>query len=147
MTQPILPSRSGNPARLPRLFSLSDSLAVLQPDAAVALMPFHQRSLPTGGWLIGIKSISDTASVHGNHWERHPRGDEILTLLEGSLRVVLSADSRGEHELQVAAGESLVVPQGWWHRLEVRQPGRLMFVTPATDSEHRLHRPLDGAAD
>jgi len=143
MTRHKLPAPAGDASRQPRLFALSSSLAVLQADATVHLMPFQRNGLPRAGWIMGIKPISDTASAHGNHWERHPRGDEILTLLEGSLRVVLAADAGAECELKVVAGESLVVPQGWWHRLEVGQPGRLMFVTPATDSEHRLHRPHD----
>ncbi|VCU71397.1 Cupin domain protein [Pigmentiphaga humi] len=143
MTRHKLPDSGSDASRLPRLFALSSSLAVLQADATVRLMPFQRHGLPEAGWIMGIKPISDTASVHGNHWERHPRGDEILTLLEGSLRVVLAADEGDERELEVAAGESLVVPQGWWHRLEVHRPGRLMFVTPATDSEHRPRRPRD----
>jgi len=30
-----------------------------------------------------------------------------------------------------------VVPQGVWHRAEVKKPGTLLFITPGAGTEHR----------
>jgi mannose-6-phosphate isomerase-like protein (cupin superfamily) len=118
-------------------FTLSETLATLQPDASVQLLPFNERGRAQANWIVGIRSFSGKASVHGSHWERHPRGDEILTLLEGGLEVILHS-AQADKRLTLHANESVVVPQGCWHRLEVTRPGRLLFITPSTDSEHRL---------
>lgn len=117
-------------------FSLTRTLAALQPDAALQLVPFSERGRVRSDWIIGVRTFKDSASVHGSHWERHPRGDEMLTVLQGCIDVVLDT-SPEETRLRLDAGHSLVVPRGCWHRLEVAQPGQLLFVTPATDSEHR----------
>ncbi|MGE8546170.1 MAG: cupin domain-containing protein [Alcaligenes sp.] len=128
-------SRSSTPAA----FTLSQTLAALQADATVQLLPFHERGRARADWLIGIRMFSDNASVHGSHWERHPRGDEILTLLEGCLHVILEG-SQADTRLTLQPNQSFVVPRGCWHRLEVAEPGRLLFITPTTGSEHRLRK-------
>ena len=125
-----------DPTRVPEPFSLTRTLAALQPDSALQLVPFGERGRVRSDWIIGIRTFEDSASVHGNHWERHPRGDEMLTVLQGCIHVVLDTSPK-ETRLCLDAGHSLVVPRGCWHRLEVAQPGELLFVTPATDSEHR----------
>ncbi|ETF02592.1 cupin [Advenella kashmirensis W13003] len=144
-------NHSDEPVRL----LLSETLIALNPGAAIACVPPHERSRVKAEWIVGIKAFSDQASVHGNHWERHPHGDEVLTVLEGELRIVpgigaagadkadpnpYAIDAHPDKSWRLASGESAIVPQGCWHRLEVLQPGRLMFITPATDSEHQLRR-------
>lgn len=71
-----------------------------------------------------------------DHWERHPAGEEILTLLSGEMVIVLDVDS-GEQRTTIKAGETFIVPKGVWHRGIVAAPGRLMFVTPGAGTEHR----------
>jgi mannose-6-phosphate isomerase-like protein (cupin superfamily) len=71
-----------------------------------------------------------------DHWERHPAGEEILTLLSGELELVLDMPG-GEQRAVLRAGQTFVVPRGVWHRGIVRQPGQLMFITPGAGTEHR----------
>ncbi len=122
----------------PLPFNLSQTLAALQADATVQLLPFHDRGRTRADWIVGVRAFTDSASVHGSHWERHPCGDEILTLLEGRLDVILE-DTPEPRRLTLQAHQSCVVPRGCWHRLEVTVPGRLLFITPTADSEHRPH--------
>lgn len=70
------------------------------------------------------------------HWEIHPAGDEILLLLAGRMTVVLESDG-GDEETTLQAGEAFVVPQGRWHRIEVIEPGELVFMTPGEGTEHK----------
>ena len=48
-------------------------------------------------------------------------------------------ESHGERVVELRAGEACIVPQGVWHRLLVREPGDLLFLTPA---EGTMHRPI-----
>lgn len=73
-------------------------------------------------------------------WERHPVGDELVMVTEGSTELSLLMD--GEvvaHQLN--AGELIVVPQNTWHRF--RSDGvKLMAVTPQP-SDHQPTQPSD----
>lgn len=118
-------------------FQLAKSLVALHPDATAKAIPFRDRGNTDASWIIGVKPVSDDASVHAGHWERHPLGEEVLCMLEGRVVVILSAESEPEQQVTLIEGQALVVPRGTWHRLHVEQPGRLMFVTPSVGSEHR----------
>ncbi|MFD2431669.1 cupin domain-containing protein [Sphingobium scionense] len=67
--------------------------------------------------------------LHPDNWEMHPDGDEILHLVEGDIDLVVE-DESGEILLPLARGQSCVVERGTWHRLLLRAPSRLMFLTP-----------------
>lgn len=71
-------------------------------------------------------------------WEIHPSGDEFLYLLAGKIACILE-ESHGERVVELRAGEACIVPQGIWHRLLVRAPGDLLFLTPG---EGTMHRPV-----
>lgn len=75
-------------------------------------------------------------SADWDHWERHPAGDEILTLLSGEMEVVFEIDGC-EQRTVLGPGQTVVVPQGVWHRGIVKKPGQLLFVTPGAGTEHR----------
>lgn len=77
----------------------------------------------------------------GPTWERHPGGDEVVYVVQGS--VVLALEPPEEHDgparrTELAAGECGLVPQGWWHRAEMDGPAVVLFVTPTpARTEHR----------
>lgn len=96
-------------------------------------------------WIIGVHAFTDDRSVHADHWERHPRGDEVLCLLDGAVTVTLAGDATPQRQIVLQSGQALVVPCGVWHRLQVQQAGRLMFVTPGVGSEHRRVAGVDPA--
>lgn len=125
------------PISLVSAFSLAQRLVSLHPDATAKTIPFRDRGKTDANWIIGVKSVSDDASVHAGHWERHPHGEEVLCLLDGRVIVTLLAENEDERQVTLIKGEALVVPRGAWHRLHVEQPGRLMFITPSVGSEHR----------
>ncbi len=62
-------------------------------------------------------------------WERHPAGDEIVYILEGTTMLHLMTDAgREDHALR--AGMMMVVPTGVWHRFESKDGVTLMAITP-----------------
>jgi mannose-6-phosphate isomerase-like protein (cupin superfamily) len=73
--------------------------------------------------------------------EVHPDGDELLYLISGAVSVRLELPD-GDRTVDLGAGDALVVPQGIWHCITTREPGRLIHVTPGPNGDAR---PLGGA--
>ncbi|HEY4168347.1 MAG TPA: cupin domain-containing protein [Reyranella sp.] len=62
-------------------------------------------------------------------WERHPRGDEFVQILEGATTLDLET-AGGIEAIELKAGMIAVVPQGAWHRFRSPAGVALMTVTP-----------------
>jgi mannose-6-phosphate isomerase-like protein (cupin superfamily) len=86
--------------------------------------------------VVGMKHGAVPADFHADEWERHPAGDELLYLVTGALQVILEAPG-GERRFRLRGGRACLVPRGTWHRLVVRQPSDLLFITPARGTQHR----------
>ncbi len=89
------------------------------------------------GVTVGAPMLTGDAPHRG---EVHPDGDELLYLASGAITVQLELPG-GDRTVEVAAGEALVVPKGTWHRINLREPGRLIHITPGPNGDHR---PLGG---
>ncbi len=70
------------------------------------------------------------------HWEMHPEGEELLLCHSGRFEVVLEGPE-GEATIELIGGQAFVVPRGAWHRLRVREPGQVIFVTWGEGTRHR----------
>lgn len=69
-------------------------------------------------------------------WERHPMGDEVITLISGDVDFVLWTDD-GEKAVRVnEPGSCIVVPRGVWHTARPRAFTVMLFVTPGEGTEH-----------
>jgi quercetin dioxygenase-like cupin family protein len=91
------------------------------------------------GYTIGAPELTADAPHDG---EVHPDGDELLYLISGAVTVRLELPA-GERTVELGAGDALVVPKGIWHRVTLREPGRLVHITPGP---HGDHRPLKDVA-
>jgi mannose-6-phosphate isomerase-like protein (cupin superfamily) len=68
--------------------------------------------------------------------EVHPDGDKLLYLISGAMSLRLEfAD--GDVEVELHAGQAVVVPQGVWHKLTLREPGQLLHITPGPNGSAR----------
>ncbi len=70
------------------------------------------------------------------HWEMHPQGEELLYLLSGAVDVILE-QAAGERRVALTNRTGCLVPRGTWHRIEVREPGELLFITAGEGTQHR----------
>ena len=62
-------------------------------------------------------------------WERHPKGDEIVQIIDGTTTLHVISDGRSE-AFTLSAGAFVVIPQGAWHRFESADGVSLMTATP-----------------
>ena len=95
-----------------------------------------------GLWTIGLIRAESDHDLHADVWERHPTGDEVLCALSGAVAVYLR-ELGDEPVATVRSGEGFIVPAGAWHRLELREPGELMAITPRCQTQHER---LDASA-
>lgn len=119
------------------VFDWLDHFMALAGDGGMRDIGRLRRLAPHEGWLVGVKAAACDADVHGDVWERHPAGEEMLCVLEGSVVLTLMDEAGAETDVLLDARRGAVVPRGIWHRLRVACPARILFVTPGQGSEHR----------
>ena len=91
------------------------------------------------GLTIGAPEVTGDAPHDG---EMHPDGDELLFLVSGAVTLRLELPD-GDRVVELGAGDAIVVPQGVWHMVTLREPGRIVHITPGPRGDHR---PLRGPA-
>ena len=69
-------------------------------------------------------------------WEMHPKGDEIVCLLEGDIDFILWVDGTEQPVRVSEPGSCIVVPKGVWHTARPRAPTSMLFVTPGEGTAH-----------
>jgi len=62
-------------------------------------------------------------------WERHPNGDELVQIVEGSATLHIITED-GPQSYPVSAGTLVVVPQNTWHRFHSPDGVGLVTATP-----------------
>ncbi len=62
-------------------------------------------------------------------WEKHPKGDEIVQILEGETLLEIIVDDEIQ-AYELSAGMMLVVPQDCWHRFTSETGVKVMTATP-----------------
>jgi len=125
------------PHPIPPVFDWLDHFMALGDDGALRKVGRRRSLSPGEGWLVGVKAVASDADVHGDVWERHPAGEEMLCVLEGRVVLTLADDGGAETDVLLDTRRCAVVPRGVWHRLHIACPGKILFVTPGRGSEHR----------
>jgi len=85
------------------------------------------------GYTVGAPDLVGDAPHDG---EVHPDGDEVLFLISGRATLSLELPA-GERRIELGPGDAAVVPRGIWHRITVREPGRLVHITPGPNGDAR----------
>jgi mannose-6-phosphate isomerase-like protein (cupin superfamily) len=116
--------------------------AILDLKATLAKMPTMQGRRPESteaerkatGAFVTLAPYRDgniySAKFAGRAaWERHPNGDELVQIVDGSTTVDIIVDDKVETH-QLSAGMTVVVPQGAWHRFHAPDGVSLVTATP-----------------
>jgi mannose-6-phosphate isomerase-like protein (cupin superfamily) len=112
----------------------------LAPDQGMATRTLDEEAWADLGGLPAfgdgrVLSVFDYESTW-TWWERHPGGEELVLVLSGCVRFHL--DDGAPWVVALSGGEATLVPRGTWHRAEIAEPSRMLFVTPApVQTEHR----------
>jgi len=117
-------------------FELAGRIVGLERETGRAVLV--ERSSWSKPWRIDGYTVESSA-LGGpplNICELHPDADELLYLVSGRIRVSLEL-ADGRVEAAVGPGQSLVIPQGTWHRIIVDEPGQLINVTPGPGGQSR----------
>ena len=88
------------------------------------------------GFTIGAPVIAGDPPHDG---EMHPDGDELLYLVSGTATVTLEL-SGGITQIDLGAGDAVVVPQGVWHQITTPEPAQLIHITPGPNGDARVRR-------
>ncbi|MBC3765097.1 cupin domain-containing protein [Neptunicella marina] len=72
-----------------------------------------------------------------NMWERHPYGDEVVLLLNGTVTLIIEHNHQNQFVELNQAGDYVLVPQGLWHTVKTNQLSQLLFITPGEATEHK----------
>jgi mannose-6-phosphate isomerase-like protein (cupin superfamily) len=117
-------------------FELADRTVGLERETGRAV--FVERS-PSGhpnrivGYTIESSALGGPPP-HGG--EMHPDADEFLYLVSGRIRVRLELSDE-DTEVELGAGQAVIVPRGTWHQIYVEEPGRLLNITPGPGGQAR----------
>ncbi|WP_439674053.1 cupin domain-containing protein [Embleya sp. MST-111070] len=71
----------------------------------------------------------------GDHWERHPAGDELVVCLSGAVTVHRDTDGVRER-VQLRPGEATINPAGAWHVVDMAGPTSILTITAGLDTDH-----------
>src|SRR5438128_6212866 len=85
--------------------------------AFATLAPFRD------GNIFSAKFAGDGA------WERHPNGDELVQIVDGSATLHTMTED-GPQSYALSAGTVVIVPQGVWHRFHSPDGVSLVTATP-----------------
>ena len=100
----------------------------IKPDHSTAMRTEQGTLL----WDPGIEGllggVAFQESDSGHLGERHLDGDELLYLIEGRVRLALIEPDGSTEELQLSAGDAVLVPQGRWHRILIDQPSHYLSL-------------------
>lgn len=84
----------------------------------------------------GILVSQFVSDVDWENWEMHPKGDEVVYLLDGEVTLILESEGRTD-EVRLTSGQAIVVPARVWHRALVHVPSRMLFMTYGEGTMHR----------
>ncbi|HEY1257755.1 MAG TPA: hypothetical protein VGF34_00790 [Stellaceae bacterium] len=117
-------------------------VAILDLKATLGKMPMMQGRRPQSteaerkatGAFVTLAPFRDgniySAKFSGHAaWERHPNGDDLVQIIDGSTIVDIIID--GERQsFALDAGMTVIVPQGAWHRFHAPNGVSIVTATP-----------------
>lgn len=105
-------------AKLKTLQGLTAQTSLAEGEGFVRLAPYRDST------IFAFKASGKTA------WERHPAGEELVQIVEGTAILDIVTDDGPPQPFEVRAGMIAIVPKGVWHRARFPDGTTLISVTP-----------------
>jgi len=127
----------------PGPFNMKSAYARLRPDGSAQSLPVDVefwQDLSAGKfgdfhneYLVTTQSFTQSWPL----WEMHPKGDEIVVLIAGSVDVILEKKAGNKILPLREPGNWVLVPKGLWHTARVHALSVLLFITAGEGTQHR----------
>lgn len=82
-----------------------------------------------------IVMIEESPESWGS-WECHPKGDELVIVLEGKGTFFQEVDG-APVAIRFQPGATIHNKQGVWHTADVEQPMRAIYITTCPETDHK----------
>lgn len=121
---------------------LAEVFAVLKPDLSVETVEvtpsiFEELDSKFDGFKNHVLVSEFEFTEEWSTWERHPKGDEIVILLSGTVEMILRRNGDNKSVELSGAGSYVVVPKDTWHTARTAVATRMLFITPGEGTENR----------
>ncbi|TFL14759.1 cupin domain-containing protein [Pusillimonas caeni] len=109
-------------------------------NSAVRSIPDNKPFSLLGGLSGEIGAMVGVIRIHNNRpagsWERHPKGDELLVVLDGCFTMTVRGNDGTLEDHCLSAGDALLIPHGHSHSAQLHTPHiDILFVTPREGNE------------
>lgn len=122
--------------RKARQFDATRETVAIDHARSATILPVRpDPAIPVVGYTFGVATMTENSPHDG---EMHPDGDEVLYLIDGKVSVTIESDP--VQVLEMLPGDGAVVPKGIWHRVDILEPSRIVYLTPGPGSEYRPRR-------
>ena len=121
--------------------NLTETFAVLKPGMGLDTLPgtdtvFEDMESAYGGFSGHVLVTTFRFDEDWPTWERHPNGDELVTLISGRAEMILRT-ANGDQSVELTQpGDFIVVPRDTWHTARISEPTMMVFVTPGEGTEN-----------
>ncbi len=110
--EPFNPISAGS--RMPAFLGRTAFISEAERERAfIDLSPYHNG-------MITLGKFSGSSA-----WERHPKGDEVLQILDGEIVLRIEHDS-----VRMLAGDMIVIPADCWHQIYAPCLASILYITP-----------------
>ncbi len=121
--------------------NLQTTFSVLSPDMAIENIDvtpdvYEQLEQRFNGFRSHVLIASHSFTESWPTWEKHPNGDELVTLVSGRADFVLRTDEGDRAVTLSEPGEFVVVPRDTWHTAHISEPTVMIFITPGEGTEN-----------
>lgn len=85
------------------------------------------------GRLVNLFTFTEAWTV----WEMHPKGDEVVLCVSGSITLIQETDEGSTTEITLGPGEYAVNAPGVWHTADIAEEATAVFITAGMGTEHK----------
>lgn len=112
--------------------------AVSQPEFTGQMswyMAYRQRHAADGaeGRLVAMHTFTSDWPT----WEMHPKGDEVVVVVEGEMTLVQEIDGANV-ETTLGPGQYAINPRGVWHAGKIPTFAKALFITAGEGTENAV---------